>query len=151
MIAIPKKVSPGTRLRLKAASYLPRPEAAPGTWKVSKELTDGAYAREPLASLAASQPPCGALPESVPQKTVPHSCFLLLCFKARQCHLSHLFTPNPRPESSRPGRVAASILFVLGPRPQHMEVPRLGVERELWPLVYTTAAATQGPSSIFDL
>ena len=39
----------------------------------------------------------------------------------------------------------------LGPYPQHMEVPRLGVESELQPLAYATAAATQDPSHIFDL
>ena len=35
-------------------------------------------------------------------------------------------------------------LFVfLGPNLQRMEVPRLGVESELWPPAYTTATATQ--------
>ena len=32
-----------------------------------------------------------------------------------------------------------------------MEVPRLGVELELWPLAYTTATATPDPSPVFDL
>ena len=39
----------------------------------------------------------------------------------------------------------------LGLHPQHMEVPRLGVELELQPPVYTTAAATQDLKDIFDL
>ena len=42
------------------------------------------------------------------------------------------------------------ILF-LGPHPQHMEVPRLGVELELLQLAYTTATATQDLSCICNL
>ena len=43
-------------------------------------------------------------------------------------------------------------LFVfLGPNPRHMEVPRLGVESELWLQAYTTATATWDPSHICDL
>ena len=42
-------------------------------------------------------------------------------------------------------------LVFLGPHSQHMEVPRLGVELELQPLVCTTATATLDLSSIFDL
>ena len=34
---------------------------------------------------------------------------------------------------------------------QHMEVPRLGVQSELKPLVYTTATATPDPSPIYGL
>ena len=41
--------------------------------------------------------------------------------------------------------------FILGSHPQHMEVPRLGVESELQLLAYTTATATWDPSYIFDL
>ena len=33
----------------------------------------------------------------------------------------------------------------------HMEVPRLGVESELWPLAYATATAAWDPSRICDL
>ena len=33
----------------------------------------------------------------------------------------------------------------------HMEVPRLGVELELWPLVYATATATRDLSRICDI
>ena len=32
-----------------------------------------------------------------------------------------------------------------------MEVPRLGVQLELWPPAYTTAAATLDPSCVCDL
>ena len=32
-----------------------------------------------------------------------------------------------------------------------MEVPRLGVELELWLLAYTTATATRDPSHVYDL
>jgi len=38
----------------------------------------------------------------------------------------------------------------LGPHPQHMEVPRLGVELELQLLAYTTATATPDPSHVCD-
>ena len=38
------------------------------------------------------------------------------------------------------------ILFLfLGPHPQHMEVPRLGVESELQLLAYSTVTATPDP------
>ena len=33
------------------------------------------------------------------------------------------------------------ILYFLGPHLRHMEVPRLGVESELYPPTYTTATA----------
>ena len=39
----------------------------------------------------------------------------------------------------------------LGPRPQHVEVPRLGVQSELQLPAYTTATATQNPSHICNL
>ena len=39
----------------------------------------------------------------------------------------------------------------LGPHPQHMEVPRLGVESELQLLAYTMATAMPDPSHICDL
>ena len=42
-------------------------------------------------------------------------------------------------------------LVFLGPHPQYMEVPRLGVEPKLQLWAYTTATATQDPSHIFDL
>ena len=35
--------------------------------------------------------------------------------------------------------------FLLGPHLQYMEVPRLGVEWELWLLAYTTATSTPDP------
>ena len=41
--------------------------------------------------------------------------------------------------------------FSLGPHPQHMEVPRLEVESELYPPAYTTATAAQDPSCICHL
>ena len=40
---------------------------------------------------------------------------------------------------------------LLGPHPQHMEVPRLGVELELQLPPYTTATATWDPSCVCDL
>ena len=44
------------------------------------------------------------------------------------------------------------ILFVfLGPRPWHMEVPRLGFESEMQLLAYTTATAMPDPSCICNL
>ena len=42
-------------------------------------------------------------------------------------------------------------LFILGPHPQHVEVPRLGVETELRLPAYATASATPDPSCIGDL
>ena len=42
-------------------------------------------------------------------------------------------------------------LFLLRPHRWHMEVPRLGVELELFPLAYTTATARRGPSCICHL
>ena len=39
----------------------------------------------------------------------------------------------------------------LGPNPGHMEVPRLGVQSELQPLAYVTAAAMRDPRYICDL
>ena len=39
----------------------------------------------------------------------------------------------------------------LGLHPQHMEVPRLGVQLELQLPAYTTATATRDPSLVFDL
>ena len=39
----------------------------------------------------------------------------------------------------------------LGPHPQHVEVPRLGVESELELLAYATATAAWDPSLICDL
>ena len=41
--------------------------------------------------------------------------------------------------------------FFFGPRPQHMEVPRLGAESELQLLAYTIATAMRDPSCICDL
>ena len=41
--------------------------------------------------------------------------------------------------------------FFLGPHPQHMEFPRLGVESELQLQAYTTATATWDTSGVFDL
>ena len=40
--------------------------------------------------------------------------------------------------------------FFLGPLPQHMEVPSLGVQSELQLPVYTTATATWDPSHVCD-
>ena len=43
------------------------------------------------------------------------------------------------------------LVWFLGPHPRHMEVPRLGVESQLQPLVYATATAMQDPSQVCDL
>ena len=42
-------------------------------------------------------------------------------------------------------------IVLLGPHPQHMEVPRIGVEQELKPPAYATATATPDPSRAYDL
>ena len=39
----------------------------------------------------------------------------------------------------------------LGPCPWHMQVPRLGVESELYLMAYTTATSTPNPSRVCDL
>ena len=39
----------------------------------------------------------------------------------------------------------------LGPHPQHMEIPRLGVKSELQLLAYITATATWGQRGVCDL
>ena len=39
----------------------------------------------------------------------------------------------------------------LGPHPQHMEIPRVGVKSELQWLAYTTATTTQDPSRVCNL
>ena len=40
---------------------------------------------------------------------------------------------------------------ILGLHQQHMEVSRLGVESELYPLAYTTATAVSDPNLVWDL
>ena len=40
--------------------------------------------------------------------------------------------------------------FFLGPHPQHMKVPRLGVKSKLWPPADATAAAMQDLSHVCD-
>ena len=42
-------------------------------------------------------------------------------------------------------------LVFLGPRPRHLDIPRLGVKLELQLLAYTTATATQNLSCVCDL
>ena len=44
-----------------------------------------------------------------------------------------------------------SFSVLLGPHPRQTEVPRLGVQSELWLLAYTTTTATPDPSLIYDL
>ena len=48
-------------------------------------------------------------------------------------------------------RLYLFVCIILGSHLQHMEDPRLRVESELQPLVYTTATATQDPSRFCDL
>ena len=47
--------------------------------------------------------------------------------------------------------VCLFIFVFLGPHLMHMEVPRLGVESELYPLAYTTATVMPDPSHVCDL
>ena len=47
--------------------------------------------------------------------------------------------------------VVVVILVFLGPHLWYMEVPRLGVQSELYLLAYTTATATPDPSHICNL
>jgi len=44
-----------------------------------------------------------------------------------------------------------SFCYFFGPLPRHMEVPRLGVESELWPPAYARATAMRDPSRVCDL
>ena len=41
--------------------------------------------------------------------------------------------------------------FFLGPHPWHMKVPRIGVELELQPAAFATAAATRDLSGIYTM
>ena len=41
--------------------------------------------------------------------------------------------------------------YILGPHPQHMEVPKLGIKSELQLLAYTTVTAMQDPSLVCNL
>jgi len=43
------------------------------------------------------------------------------------------------------------LFVILGLHPQHMEVPRLGVKSQLYPLAYATATAMRDPSRICNL
>ena len=66
------------------------------------------------------------------------------------CHLSfqiiYPVLPGSRPSEFKPLCLAFMIFFFfLGPHPQHMEVPRLGVKLELQMLAYTTATAMPDP------
>ena len=47
--------------------------------------------------------------------------------------------------------VFVCLFFFLEPQPRHIEVPRLGVELELYLPAYTTATAMRDPSSVCDL
>ena len=47
--------------------------------------------------------------------------------------------------------VVVCVLCFLGPHPQHMEVPRLGVKLELQLLAYTTATAKPDLSHVCNL
>ena len=53
------------------------------------------------------------------------------------------------------GLIVSNLFFYffvfLGPHLWHMEVPRLGVESELWSPAYTTAVGMTDPSCICDL
>ena len=59
-------------------------------------------------------------------------CQFLLYSKVTQSYYLFFFSPS-------------------GPSPQHMEVPRLGVELQLQLLAYTNATATLDPSCDYDL
>ena len=53
--------------------------------------------------------------------------------------------------SQAPPYLSLSLVFFLGLCPQHMEVPRPGVESELQLQAYTPATAVPDPSCICDL
>ena len=57
--------------------------------------------------------------------------------------------PGGEPKNAR--CFAFSMIFFLEPRPQHMEVPKLGVESELQLPAYAAATATPDPSCNSDL
>ena len=66
-------------------------------------------------------------------------------------------TPRPTPSPVPPLLFSSSSFFFffffcsLGPHPQYMEIPRLGVELELQLPAYTTATAMPDPSCICNL
>ena len=57
--------------------------------------------------------------------------------------------PNYPPKRCLFSLSLSLFFFFLGPNPQHMEVPRLGIKLELQLPAYTTA--TQDPSCVCDL
>ena len=70
------------------------------------------------------------------------------------CYSSHSkLTPYHVPSlATHPIHQGNFIHFVfLGPHPQHMEVPRLGVQLELQLLAHTTATAMWDPSRVCEL
>ena len=115
-----------------------------------------------------SPAPASNAPEHVPTSGPLHlqwpllrTLFLLLLPSFRL--EVHLLQPEPPPVSpSSPPLLQlflqifshpASFIFAcfLGSHPQHMEVPRPGLELELQLPVYSTATATRDPSYIWDL
>ena len=91
-----------------------------------------------------------------PQQELANSAF-------HQISVLQGFSSSPWPVTSifqqdlLQSRILSFCLFIylfivfLGPHPQHVEVPRLGVELELQPPASTTATAMQHPSCICDL
>ena len=54
-------------------------------------------------------------------------------------------------EREKESFVVVVVVVFLGPYPQHMEVPRIGVESGLQLPAYTTATATWDPSLVCDV
>ena len=79
---------------------------------------------------------------------------LKICFNIRQLGLNgkHFIVrkttmTNEIPEQF-PKFYFIYFLVFLGPHPQHMKVPRLGTELELYLLAYATAIAMRDPSQV---
>ena len=83
-------------------------------------------------------------------------CLKLYAYSPFITHLVYTFPINPvlqiskhTPKTPYTANLISNLfiyLFIylvfLGPHLQHMEVPRLGVRMELWPMAYTIATAT---------
>ena len=99
------------------------------------------------------------LPEHLIQETGQGEChvaFYDLTSGVIFCHFHHILFNKSESLSEalfKDRKIKLHLFFCgsLGRHPQHMEVPRLGVELELQPPAYATAIATRDPSHVCDL
>ena len=77
---------------------------------------------------------------------------VVVCKSSHGFGLTDLGVSNSCSASSKriPNKPSSEPFFFLGPHPQHMEVPRLGDQSELYPPAYITATVTPDPSPVRD-